>query len=70
MCTPVEAVAPVTDQVAQVVDVGAIVPACTFDLVGETCGYQASLQVLQHVVGYIELEAFDCFTHRRFLTRL
>ena len=53
---PVEAVAPVLDQLAQVRDVGAVGPGLAGRLVGEARAREALAQVGDRVVGDVEPE--------------
>ena len=54
LCAPVEAVAPVRDQLAQVADVGAVRPAVALQRLGNPRVGQARLEVGEDAVGVSE----------------
>jgi hypothetical protein len=56
---PVVLVAPVVEQLAQVVDRHAVLPAGAVDLIGEARPRQAITQVVQHGVVDADLEPLD-----------
>ena len=59
VCPPVILVSPVLNQLAQVGQVGAVVPGAVDELVRKTGGFETSLQIGEHLVRYIDHEGID-----------
>ena len=58
LCPPVELIVPVIRQTLQVIEVRAVVSACTTDFIRPARSLQALLQVVKHCFRYLYLERF------------
>jgi len=61
---PIVRVAPVTNQLAQVVDGNPVLPAGALDLIRETGARQTPVEILENGVLHADREGVYCLTHR------